>query len=64
MTNKFDPALQLLRLPEVLSLLRISRSTFYEGIKLGIYPKGVRLGKRSVAWWLHDLLNSLASSPK
>jgi prophage regulatory protein len=50
---------QLLRLPEVLTILPISRTTFYEGIRLGIYPKPVRLGKRTVAWWSGELIEAV-----
>lgn len=41
---------RLLRLPEVLQVIPVSRSGFYEGMKLGIYPKPKRIGKRTVAW--------------
>ena len=40
----------LLRLPEVLRRYPVSRTTWYDGIKLGMYPAPVRLGKRTVAW--------------
>ena len=46
---------QLLRLPEVLKILRIGRTAFYEGIKLGIYPKPIRLGKRTAVWLYREL---------
>lgn len=41
---------RLIRLPEVLQLIPVSRSAFYAGMKLGIYPKPKRIGKRTVAW--------------
>jgi prophage regulatory protein len=40
----------LLRIDEVLRRVPVSRASLYEGIKLGIYPRPVRIGKRSVAW--------------
>ena len=40
----------LLRLPEVLRRYPVSRTSWYDGIKLGMYPAPVRLGKRTVAW--------------
>lgn len=46
---------QLLRLPEVLQRLPISRTTLYEGIKMGLYPAPIRLGKRTVAWRERDI---------
>lgn len=41
---------RLLRLRDVLTLLPISRTSFYEGIKIGLYPKPIKLGKRTAAW--------------
>ena len=40
----------LLRLPDVLRRYPVSRTSWYDGIKLGMYPAPVRLGKRTVAW--------------
>ena len=40
----------LLRLPDVLRRYPVSRTAWYDGIKLGMYPAPVRLGKRTVAW--------------
>ncbi len=52
MTKTAAPATRdrLIRLPEVLELIPVSRSAFYAGMKLGIYPKPKRIGKRTVAW--------------
>lgn len=46
----------LLRLPEVLKRYPVSRSTWMLGVANGIYPKPIKLGKRSVAWRLSDIL--------
>jgi len=40
----------LLRIREVLQRLPISRTSLYDGIKVGLYPAPVRIGKRTVAW--------------
>jgi prophage regulatory protein len=37
-------------------IIPISRSSFYQGIRDGIYPKAVRLGKRSSAWRMSELM--------
>lgn len=37
-------------------LIPISRSAFYQGIKDGIYPKPVRLGKRTSVWRMSELM--------
>ena len=45
----------ILRLPEALSLLQVSRSLFYKLIKAGIYPAPIKLGARAVGWRSSDL---------
>lgn len=46
-----------IRLPEVLKLLGISRSTLYAGIKSGKYPPPVRIGKRVSAWRVEEIIS-------
>lgn len=41
---------KLLRLPEVLAMFPVSRSTWYAGVASGLYPAPVKLGVRAVAW--------------
>ncbi len=45
----------LLRLPQVLSLMGVSQSCWYAGMRRGDYPSPVRIGRRAVAWRLADL---------
>lgn len=40
----------LIRLPEVLRLIPISRSAWYKGIAEGRYPRSIKLSERAVAW--------------
>lgn len=61
---KVKPLGRLLRLPEVLSIVPVSRSTWYEGIRQGVYPSPVRISQRTVAWpeeQIRDLVCQLAS---
>ncbi len=44
----------LVRLPQVLGFLSISRSSFLNGVKAGRFPPPVRLG-RSVLWRAGDI---------
>ena len=55
--NHSNPDLsnQLLRLPEVLKRFPVSRTSWYDGIDLGLYPAPLRLGKRTVAWRASDI---------
>jgi len=49
------------RLPTILKLLPISRSTWLTGVKSGHFPKPVRLGKRITAWRVEDIRNLINS---
>jgi prophage regulatory protein len=37
-------------------LIPVSRSSFYQGIRDGIYPRAVRLGKRTSVWRMSELM--------
>lgn len=41
---------KIVRRPEVLELLQISRSSLYKKIENGLFPKPINLGPRAVAW--------------
>jgi predicted DNA-binding transcriptional regulator AlpA len=46
------------RLREIIGpngLIPVSRSAWYAGIQAGIYPKGVRIGRKAVAWRRADI---------
>ncbi|HRO51632.1 MAG TPA: AlpA family phage regulatory protein [Alicycliphilus sp.] len=45
----------LLRLPAVLAKFPVSRSGWYEGVRIGRYPPPVKLGARAVAWRRSDI---------
>jgi len=47
--------IRLLRLPDVLHYLRISKSTWYDGINAGRYPKPLKLSKRTSTWRSEDI---------
>lgn len=50
-----------LRLPEVLRIYPVSRSTWYAGIRRGIFPQGVKLSQRTTAWRSSDIKKLLSS---
>lgn len=55
----------LLRLPQVLNLIPVSRSAWWAGCKNGRYPKPVKIGPRTTAWRAEDikaLLRKLSES--
>ena len=54
------PETGFLRLPQVLQLIPISKTAFYDGIKAGIYPKQVKLSERTSAWRVEDIRKLIA----
>ena len=62
-----EPPISIIRLPEVMSTVRLSRSEIYNQIADGRFPKQVHLGGRSVGWvhaeiqtWLKKKLDARA----
>jgi len=49
------PETGFIRLPVVLSIIPISKSSFYAGIKKGLYPAPVKLSERTSAWRVEDI---------
>jgi len=47
---------RLLRLPQVLEILPISRSSFWAGIRSGVYPPGRKLTSRTTVWRLSQIM--------
>lgn len=41
---------RFLRVNQVLELFPVSRSRWWQGVKEGIYPQGVKLSPRTTAW--------------
>lgn len=56
MTHKIHlPNTGFLRLPQVLAVFPVSRSTWYAGCKAGVYPKPYKIGARCTAWRAEDI---------
>lgn len=58
------PETGFLRLPQVLSVIPVCKSSWWAGVKSGRYPKPVRLSARSVGWKAEDiqaLINQLGN---
>ncbi len=54
-TSNANAEESLLRLPEVLRLIPIGRSTWWAGVKSGRYPPAVKLGPGITAWKSRDI---------
>ncbi len=49
------PQAGFLRLPQVLQIIPVGKSTWWAGIQSGRFPKGVKLGPRTTAWRVEDI---------
>lgn len=57
--NNQIPESGFIRLPQVLHLIPVSKSTWWAGIQSGRFPKGIKLGPRTTAWRAEDIRNLL-----
>ena len=49
------PATGFVRLPAILRVFPISRSSWWAGVKAGKYPQSVKLGPRTTAWRVEEI---------
>lgn len=54
------PPSAYLRLPQVLEVFPVSKSSWWAGVKSGKYPKSVKLGRRTTAWSAESIRDLLA----
>ena len=53
--NEFLPATGFLRLPQILKLIPVSKSSIWAWIAKGDFPKPCKLGPRTTAWKTSDV---------
>ncbi|WP_286952853.1 MULTISPECIES: helix-turn-helix transcriptional regulator [Aminobacterium] len=49
------PEFGFLRLPDVLKIIPVSSATWYNGIREGRFPKGIRITGNTVGWRVQDI---------
>ncbi len=49
------PETGFVRLPQILSLIPISRSAWWAGVREGKFPKGIKLGSKTTVWRVEDI---------
>ena len=49
------PETGFLRLPQILALIPIGKSTWWEGVKEKRFPQPVKLGPRTTVWRASDI---------
>ena len=55
------PSDGFVRLPQVLAVIPVSKSSWWAGCKSGRYPKPTKLGPRTTAWKVEDVRALIAS---
>lgn len=58
------PETGFVRLPQVLAVFPVSKSTWWEGVKNHRYPASVKLGPRTTAWRAEDIRQLVESVGK
>ena len=62
MSEKFGLADNgFMRLPAILKLIPVGRSTWWAGVKDGKFPKAVKLGKNTTAWRCEEIMKLVES---
>ena len=49
------PSYGFLRLPQVLAIIPISKSAWWEGCRTGRYPRPIKLSPRTTVWKAEDI---------
>lgn len=55
------PETGFVRLPVVLKVFPVSKSTWWQGVKDGDFPQPVKLGPKITAWRVEDIRELIAS---
>lgn len=60
---------KLLRLPAVMAIVGLQKSSIYEGVKKGTFPAPIKLSRRAVCWpeshiaaWVNERINNARKS--
>jgi|TARA_Y100001934_G_scaffold204755_1_gene242092 prophage regulatory protein len=62
MDNHTLPETGFVRLPTILKVFPVSKSTWWAGVKAERYPQPVKLGPKITAWRVEDIRRLIASS--
>lgn len=58
------PTTGFVRIPEILALIPVSESVWWDGVRNNRYPKGVKLSPRCTAWRVEDIRQLIESIGK
>jgi prophage regulatory protein len=54
MSNSIPPT-GFVRLPQILAVIPVGKSTWWAGVKSGKYPQPIKLGENTTAWKAEDI---------
>jgi len=55
------PEIGFVRIKTILEIFPIGRSTWWDGVKSGKFPKPIKMGERTTAWKIEDIRALIAS---
>jgi prophage regulatory protein len=64
MDNQILPDTGFVRLPTVLKVVPVGKSSWWAGVKTGRYPRPVKLGPKTTVWRVEDIRDLIASIGK
>lgn len=56
------PETGFVRLPTILAVFPISKTSWWDGVKNGRYPKSIKLGPKTTVWRVEDIRALIASA--
>ena len=59
--NKEIPHDRLLRINEVLQILPVSRSAWWNGVREGRFPQPIKLGPRTTCWRYSEIMKLVSA---
>lgn len=59
-----DHEIGFMRLPEILKMIPVGKSTWWAGVKSGRYPEPIKLSPRVTSWRRKDIMRLLETLSK
>jgi prophage regulatory protein len=50
--------------PPIPAIIPVSKSTWWQGVKTGLFPKPIKLGPRITAWRVEDIRDFIARTSR
>jgi len=57
------PEAGFVRLPQILAVIPIGKSSWWAGIRAGRFPQGIKIAPRTTAWHVEDIRELIKSIP-